>query len=206
MALASQGLSWTQREGKITVQTEASLPPDTRRAVAVTRSDRFVRSAVARHPNSQWAPYAYLMMGVDSTREGDWIAADAKFRQILRQFPNTPLTVETNYNLGLTQLALRKPKEALSYFYDVVDMAPGHPLQAPAYLRAGKTELESGNVEGALRPLIRAASIASEPPSAGPGGCFLGNGVFDGQQPSRRQHSIDGVPQCFETPQNTQGG
>jgi tetratricopeptide (TPR) repeat protein len=66
------------------------------------------------------------------------------------------------FNLAKVALKAGDTAVAVDGFYRVVDVEPSSPLAAPAYVLAGATLLESGEVAKCIFPLRRAAALAAD--------------------------------------------
>ncbi|MGH7227322.1 MAG: tetratricopeptide repeat protein, partial [Gemmataceae bacterium] len=80
----------------------------------------------------------------------------AWYARLTREWPHSPLVVESHYNVGLLRLRQGDHATARQAFYRVVDRVPGHELAALAYWHVGRIYLEDGEAEQALSPLRRA--------------------------------------------------
>ena len=79
------------------------------------------REAIRKEPNSHLMFVLELNLGVIEYQEGSYTEAE---KHLTRSIERAPNLVEGHYWLGMTQMQLRKRKEAASSFKKVIQLAP----------------------------------------------------------------------------------
>jgi tetratricopeptide (TPR) repeat protein len=158
------GLVWKVQNGVLSWSAVEEVTADDLAAFRTALARRALRAAVAAHPQHDLAATAYLSLGNLEAHAAQLPAAVAWYEQLIRDQPRSPLRVEAHYNLGLIQRRLGNDVTARQTFYRVVDLAPGHPLAAQAYLAVGRTWLNEGRPDQALPPLRRALANSTGSP------------------------------------------
>jgi tetratricopeptide (TPR) repeat protein len=121
---------------------------------------RALLAALAADEAHPWAPAVCLELGNMEAAHGRSKKAAIWFDRLLRKAPSSSFAAPACYNLALAQLGDQEFTLARQTFFRVIDQAPGHELALRAYARIGRSYLEEGNTEEAIRELRRAASLA----------------------------------------------
>ncbi|HQL89347.1 MAG TPA: tetratricopeptide repeat protein [Syntrophales bacterium] len=77
--------------------------------------------AIRKEPNTHLLPILELNLGVIDYRQGTYLQAERHLQKSVERAPNL---AEAHYWLGMTQMQLRKRKEAAESFRKVIQLAP----------------------------------------------------------------------------------
>jgi len=77
--------------------------------------------AIRKEPNTHLLPILELNLGVIDYRQGAYLQAEGHLQKSVERAPNL---AEAHYWLGMTQMQLRKRKEAAESFRKVIQLAP----------------------------------------------------------------------------------
>ncbi len=150
------GLIWIIKDGQLSLRSEEEVSADELRSRRLADARRSLREALRAYPRHALTPAAYLVLGNLEALAGHLDEAATWYGRLAREWPRSPLVVESHYNLGLLRCRQGDRVAARQAFYRVVDRAPAHELAPLAYWRIGRIYLEDGEPEQALSPLRRA--------------------------------------------------
>lgn len=150
------GLMWILESDKLKIRSEEETEPEELKARRLTNARRGLREAVRNFSRHSLTPAAYLILGNLEALANNLDEAMSWYGRLAREWPRSPLVVESYYNLGLLRCRQADRASARQAFYRLVDRAPAHELAPLAYWRVGRLYLEEGEAEQALSPLRRA--------------------------------------------------
>ncbi len=129
----------------------------------ILKAERSLQHALSAAPDHPWAPAAYISLGKLRTHASDLPGAERYLEQTARIYPRSEFDSCASFNLGKVRLVLGKLPEARDAFLRAVDASHGKPLEAAAYLYAGRISLELGQPRSAIIPLQRAVALKGSP-------------------------------------------
>ena len=145
-ACATSGLSRLP-EGQTRLETARALYErgDYRRCILETNA------FLADSPGSRYLDEATMLLGKAYYEEGDFFAAEERFRRIKRDFPESELAEDASYFLALALLSQSRPaeldqaetEEALVEFQSFITRYPDHPNveRARGHMRDARAKL-----------------------------------------------------------------
>jgi len=109
------------------------------------------------HPKSGYVDDALYMIGVSHFHRGEYVQAQASFRDLFERFPNSDFVERAWFHMGLAALALGDRGGASSAFETLERDYPNSPLKVDAAYRTAESLLQAEDVEAtrqALRDFI----------------------------------------------------
>jgi tetratricopeptide (TPR) repeat protein len=161
--LASDGLLWIFQDGEIKVISADDAESDVAETCRSNKAERALQYALSQASDHEWAPGAYIALAKLRSHASDLRNAERFLEQTLRIYPRSGFDAVAAFNLGKVRLLMGKLNSSADAFLHAVDASQGKPLEAAAYLYAGRVWLESGQPRKAINPLTRAAALQSEP-------------------------------------------
>lgn len=161
LLLTPLGCHWRQKDRTIHVFLPKELKPEHERIAQQDRASRSLRTAIANFPDHYLAASSYLALGNLELERRDAQVAVSLYRQLIGRFPNSTGCAIAWFNQGKANMQLAQLDTARDDFYQVTDGFAGHALEAAAYLYIGRLLIESGLTKDAIRPLMRATTLAS---------------------------------------------
>ncbi|MCA9187944.1 MAG: tetratricopeptide repeat protein, partial [Planctomycetales bacterium] len=156
-------MMWIANGKTIEIKLMQEVADSELRQYEMRSSDRCLRHAVAAFSRHPLTSVAFLALGNLDMLNGQWQQAELDYRQIVERQDDRSVRAEGLFNLGKVLWIQGNREEAKSGFYRVVDESRGHPLEALGYLFAGRITLEDGFATDAVRPLLRAVSLSTDP-------------------------------------------
>lgn len=157
----SMELVWNGSGETIRFQTRSEADAEFVRGFDFAVAERMLRRATTSFPDHELTDEACAALGNIAVRRGQLELAGLQYEQFFRQFPQSDVRVGVYFNAAKAKLRLGDPREAMEYFYHVVDEGVGDRLQVAAFLYLGRLYLEDDQAKRAIRPLTRA--LAQEP-------------------------------------------
>lgn len=165
LVCVAHGLVWKLTPEGVRIQALDELDEKARLVDALERAERELRSACRRFPQHRFFAHAALGLGNLHFLRKNLSAAEEDYRLVLNHRGNTSLAVYGAFNLAKTLMALGRGEEALKAFYQSVDLGTGHPLRPAAYAYIGRLHLERGELNEAIRPLMRGLALSEQDPA-----------------------------------------
>lgn len=162
LLLAPLGIAWTFAEGRLKVLAESELPPAEAKRYRLNLAERMLFFALLADPNHQQSPAAYLLLGNLSFQGGDLATARRHFENILQTFPRSSVAAEAWFNAGKVAIAEGNMDRARQTLLGAVDVTRGNPLEPVALLLSARSELLFDEPLKAVRPLVRAVTLAAD--------------------------------------------
>lgn len=164
--LFPHGLTWDLEGGKLRIWAISELDHQRWHQRQHRSAERSLENALTTYPDHPLAPLHMLLLGNLSFLSGDAARALSWFEQATVQHPLSAYRTETWFNRAKVYWKTNQSNEARHAFYQVVDTSPGHDLEGIGYLFLGRLFLEQGQLELAVRPLLRAATLTDAPHQA----------------------------------------
>lgn len=162
LVLAPLGIGWTFLDGRVRVLTLSEMDPLQRANYQRKFAERMIFAALLNEPEHPQAPEAYLLLGNLAFQDGNLATARGHFEKVLQNFPRSKVDAEAWFNAAKVAMAEGDLLRARQALWGSVDASRGHPLEPVALLLSGGNALLFDEPEKAVRPLIRAVTLAGD--------------------------------------------
>ncbi len=163
LLLAPLGASWTFADGKLKIIAQSELTDGQREHYRRLMAERTLFAALLSAPEHEQSPVAYLLLGNLAFREGDMPTAQRHFENILKTYPRSPVEAEAWFNASKVALAQGDLARQRQTLLGAVDAGRGNPLEPVALMLSGRNALLFDEPLIAVRPLLRAVTLAADP-------------------------------------------
>ena len=194
-------LGWSFSHGRLRLWSLKTAPPEDALTYRRAQTRRALEQAIVQGPDHRWCCHSYLALGRLAAEQGRLPEAVRFHEQGLLTDSTPDCQTELLLNLGRLQLALGERDAALESFYQVVDAAGLHPLQAIGCLSVGRLQIENGVPHKAVPELARGLAQSEGTPLEPHAACLLaGAYLLDGNPHganrvlSKRQRLLAGGP------------
>ena len=156
------GLTWIADGMRVRILETRKLPSDVRSQEALRRAKRQCHNALALFPDHPASIQSYFLLGNIAFLSGDDERASEYYRQILRNSRDLEVLGDTWFNHAKALFRRGLADDANTAFTKVVDHARGRDVEAIAYLYLSDAAANVGDVDLAVKHVVRAVSIAKE--------------------------------------------
>lgn len=155
-------IAWELRDEKLCLST-CDETSDEARGSGLVNAARLILAASMRDGRGGVDPaIAWLGLGNLEFVDGRDAEAATWFERLTNESPRSAQVFQAYFNLGTVRRSLREIEEARSAYLHAVDISPIHPLAPLAYLYVGRMHLDDYELERAIPPLRRSASMAAD--------------------------------------------
>ncbi len=163
LLLAPLGACWTFADGELRIIAQSELTDEEREHYRRAMAERTLFAALLSEPEHGQSPVAYLLLGNLAFREGDMPTARRHFENVLKTYPRSAVEAEAWFNASKVALAQGDLARQRQTLLGAVDAGRGDPLEPVALMLSGRNALLFDEPLVAVRPLLRAVTLAADP-------------------------------------------
>ncbi|MBX3437247.1 MAG: tetratricopeptide repeat protein [Planctomycetaceae bacterium] len=162
LLLAPLGMAWTFESGCVRVVALSEMTEEDARRYQRTLAERMLFAALLAAPEHELSPMAYLLLGNLSFQIPDLPSARRHYDHVLQNNPRAPVAAEAWFNSAKIAIAEGQLQRARQSLLGAVDVSRGSSLEPVALLLSGHNELLFEEPVRAIRPLVRAVTLAAD--------------------------------------------